>query len=490
MAIITRQRLVCDTGWSVVTAIANAGFGFGYLLVIGNKWGSEGIGIFSLSATIYLIGSLIFNVGIQNAVLYEVAASGEDKKRAASFAYTALFSSLVLGLIGAVLGYIFAPWFETFFKKADMGEMVRLFALALPLFLVNKTCLGILNAHRRMGLLAFVNIIRGATILIYLICVVIFEAGLVSIPYGFILAESLIVILLLFSCVRTHRFNLPSFRRAGQLVSFGWKAALSGVIGDVNVRLDILVIGYFYDESVVGVYTVASSIAKGLWLITSAFQKVTNPLIVQLYSLEEKDKLYRTMDVLIRLGTSLFVIIGLVIAVYIKPLIGLCYPGKPEMLGSVMPLYFLLPGTIIFTGISMLGAAPSTSIGRPENAVKLISVVFGVNLVMNFVLVPYFAANGAATATTISLLAAVVFFTYLCREYLSFAVPWRKLFVLFFTICFLLVLLVKFEDVVLRPVILLVELVIMTAALIVFKMVHKSDWELINSIFKSFIKAV
>ena len=75
---------------------------------------------------------------------------------------------------------------------------------------------------------------------------------------------------------------------------------------------------------------------------------------MQLYSLDEKDKLYRTMDVLLRLGTSLFVFIGIAIAVYIKPLIALCYPGKLDFIGAAVPFYFLLPGVIISSGM-MIG---------------------------------------------------------------------------------------------------------------------------------------
>lgn len=486
MAEISRKRLVSDSAWSVITAIFNSAFGFAYLVIVGNYWKSYGLGIFSLCASLYLIGSLLFNIGIHSAVLYEVAASGEDKKRASTFAYTALIISLVFGVLGGAIGFILAPLIAAAYNQPLMTGMIKLFSLAMPLFLINKTATGILNAHRRMRLIAGVNIIRGAVILVYILGAATLKAGFVTIPYGFILAESVIIVLLLAACIRTHKLTAPSLHQAKQLISFGWKTGLSGVIGDINARLDILVIGIFWDASIVGVYSIASAVAKGLWVVPSAIQRVTNPLIVQLYSSGQKEKLHRTMDVLFRLGTPLFIIIGLAIAIYIKPLVILCYPEQPDMLGAAVPLYFLLPGVAIFSAVAMLGTAPSTSIGRPENALKLISAVFGVNLLMNFALVPFFAAAGAAVATTISLLLALIYFAWLCRKCLDFAVPLARLSLLFSVFCLLIVSVAMLESVVSRLITLAAGLIIIIGTLAALRIVRKSDSELIHELLKFF----
>jgi O-antigen/teichoic acid export membrane protein len=459
-------------------------------VVVGNYWGSSGLGIFSLCVSLYLVGSVLFNVGIHNAVLYEVAASGEDKERASGFVYTALLSSLTLGLLGGAVSYVLAGSMAAVFRKPQMAGMVEVFALALPLFLVNKTALGVLNAHRRMRLIAAVDVMRDGIMLIYLIGVAILKADFVTIPYGFVLAESLIAVLLLTACFRTHRLAAPSLRCAKGLTAFGCKVALSGVIGMINSRLDILVIGFFWkDPSVAGVYTVAAALAKGLWIIPSAIQRVTNPLIVQLYTSGEKQKLHRTMDVLLRQGTVLFIFIGLVIIAFIKPLISLFYPGQPDMLGAAIALFFLMPGTVITAGYVMIGTATSSSIGMPGNALKTSWIVLGINLVLNFLLVPRLAGIGAAMATTVSLLGGLAYFRYLANKHLDFVVPVRKFSVLFAAFCLLTALSVKFEGVGWGLGFLVIGSIVMVAVLLILQMVRKSDWNLIQSILKSFTKS-
>ena len=485
---ISRKNLTTESFWSLLSAVVISFSSILYIVIIGNWWGSNGLGIFSLCISLYLIGSVVCNLGINGAVLYEVAASGEDEKRASSFIYTAILSSLFLGVLSGAAGFILASLIAAAFRQPQMTGMVRLFSFALPLFLVNKTVVGILNAHRRMRLIAGVDISRAVIITLYLVGSTVLKVGIVSIVYGFILAELAISASLLVVCLRIHRFVVPSVQRAKRLLSFGWKMAFSGVVTSVNSRLDILVIGIFCEASVVGIYSIASAIAKGLWLVPVAIQRVTNPLIVQLYLSGEKEKLYRTIDVLLRLGTFLFVIIGLIIVIYIKPLLSLLYPARTEMLGAVIPLYFLIPGAVIYSGIGMIGTAPASSIGRPENALKQILIIFGANILMNFTLVPFFAAAGAASATTISLLVALTYFSYLCKEYLDFAVPLTRLFLLFFVFCLLIVSVTAFESVVSHLILLVTGLIVIIATLTTLGMVRKSDWNLIRSVLKSFTK--
>jgi O-antigen/teichoic acid export membrane protein len=486
MTEISRKRLTSDSFFSVTAAVLYSLFGAAYLIVIGNYWGSSGLGIFSLCISLYLIASLLFNVGIHNAVLYEVAAAGQDRRRASAFVYTALSVSIIAGCLGGLISFLLAPIIAAGFRQQLMTNMVRIFAVALPFFVINKTALGILNAHRRMRLIAAVNVIRGGLTLAYLISSALSGADLVTIAFGFVIAELTILVLLFTACYKTHKFTPPSLHHAKRLISFGWKMVLTGVIGDVNARLDILVIGIFWDASVVGIYTVASVVAKGLWLMPSAVQRVTNPLIVQLYSSHETEKLHRTMDVLIRLGTALFAVLGVAVISFIRPLIGLLYPAQSDMFGAVIPLYFLLPGTVMYCGIVLLGTAPSTSIGRPENALKIAASVFGVNILMNFALVPLFAAEGAAAATTLSLVVALLYFSYLCKKYLDFVVPLAKFGSLFLVFCVVIVSTEALEGLISRFIVFAAGLLVVVGVLVAIGMIRKPDWNLICSITKSF----
>jgi O-antigen/teichoic acid export membrane protein len=113
----------------------------------------------------------------------------------------------------------------------------------------------------------------------------------------------------------------------------------------------------------------------------------------------------------------------------------------------------------------------------------------GINLVLNFLLVPRLAGIGAAMATTVSLLGGLAYFRYLANKHLDFVVPVRKLSVLFAAFCLLTALSVKFEGVGWGLGFLVIGSIVMVAVLLILQMVRKSDWNLIQSILKSFTKS-
>lgn len=186
---------------------------------------------------------------------------------------------------------------------------------------------------------------------------------------------------------------------------------------------------------------------------------------------------------MLRLATSLFVVTALSIVVYIRPLINLLYPGKIDMLEATGPAYFLLAAAGIFAGVATVGSAPSTAIGKPENALKISGVVFGANIAMNFSLVPFFGPKGAACATAISLLSAMVYFAKLCRAELKYTVPLIKLAGLFFVMC----LMISFAALIDGGVVLIPVLAVMAGTFAGLKIVHKTDIQMLKGIIKSFV---
>jgi O-antigen/teichoic acid export membrane protein len=145
-----------------------------------------------------------------------------------------------------------------------------------------------------------------------------------------------------------------------------------------------------------------------------------------------------------------------------------------------------LPGTVIYAGIAAIGSAPAASIGLPGNETKRIVLMFFVNLVMNLILVPHFAAVGAAAATSIALLSAgVIYFFYLLSKHLDFTVSISKYSILFIVFCLLMVFIAKFVNTILYFPLFITGLTIIITVLITLRMICKSDWELICSMFKS-----
>ena len=421
MAEISKKKLSGESLWSIGASLLVAVFGIGYIVIIGNQWGSNGLGIFSLSLSIYFFGSILGNLGLHQAIIFEIA---QETEQAGQTITTGLLGSLGMGIMTGTLGYLAADLIAGVFQQPSMKPMIQLFCLAMPLFLLNKTLQGVYNAYRDLKLLSLSQILRGASILIALLVLLWQDQSLELIPYAFIAAESLLLLIFGMILLLKYPLGLPQWQIFKKLLAFGWKSSLSGVLSDANSRLDIIVIGLFWSASTVGVYTLATHLAKGLWLLPGAVQRVTNPLLVQLYAKKDWVRLEQTIQRLLKLGIPFFILLSGGLALTAEWLITILYPAQPEMLGALLPLYLLLPGSILFASISLIGSAPSSSIGKPENALYIMLGTLISNLVLNLALVPIYGNAGAAIATGISLLIATGIFAFFTQKYLNLHLPY------------------------------------------------------------------
>ena len=105
-------------------------------------------------------------------------------------------------------------------------------------------------------------------------------------------------------------------------------------------------------------------------------------------------------------------------------------------------------------------------------------------MVFNLLLVPFFASNGAAIATTLSIAARIIFFSLLIKKELGFSVPIIKLSLLFFIIIFYTLIFFTFETQISHFIYLLINLMIILVTLVQIGFIQKSDLKLLLSIIK------
>ncbi|MEH6558985.1 MAG: flippase [Oceanicoccus sp.] len=435
MAEITKKQLSLDSVWSFLGSISSAIFGLGHIVVVGNAWGRDGLGIFSMAISVYFIGSMLANVGIHTAVIFELAKLEKRDAKNGAVISTSLLGSLALGLLVGGVSALFSRDIATFLNQPTIAEMLFIFCLALPLFLLSKTLVGVFNAIRNLKIVAFSQLFRGLGTFTFLVVAAQSNWELNSIACGFVLVEGLISLWLFVLILAHFPLGLPSFTIFRRLLSFGWKTGLSGVLTDINSRLDVLIIGYFWSTSVIGVYALAANMARGIWVFAGAIQRVTNPLFVKLFEQKDFDRIQNILTRLVVLAAPFFFIFGLGLAATAEFAIGILFPNQPEMLGALFPLYYLLPGALLFACITMIGSAPSSSIGKPENAVKMILGVLGANLVLNIALVPSLGAEGAAIATSFSLVVATAIFGFYSVKELQAHLPYYVLVMQFLLSC-------------------------------------------------------
>ena len=296
-----------------------------------------------------------------------------------------------------------------------MPELAVGMAWATPglfFFAINKVLLGATNGLRRMRAFAVLNAARYLLILAGLLVAVALGFGAERLGFVFSFAECLLFLLLAVEVGR----QLGPFPGDGLLpwarehLRYGLKSLVSGVLLELNARVDVYMLGLFLAKGPVGVYAAAATLAEGVFQLLVAIQNNYNPLIARAIArgAAEPGPASEEFRALVRRGrrttyVGMLAACGVAVAGYPLYLWAL---GRPEFGASWLPFCVLMAGMWLASGY-MPFAQTLLMANRPGWHTLMMLAVVGLNALFNWLLIPHLGLQGAALATGLSLVASV-----------------------------------------------------------------------------------
>lgn len=179
---------------------------------------------------------------------------------------------------------------------------------------------------------------------------------------------------------------------------------------EANYKLDILLLGWLSTREEVGLYAVAVSVGEMLWQLPAAVG-----LVVFSRSANVKDATRWHAELARSVRISLWVTLlgALVLLVIAPPLFDLLF-GDDFSRSAAMTLW-LLPGLVLMVVFKLLNMDLAGK-GKPYVSLFIMLPALGLNVALNYLLIPQLGGNGAAIASTISYLtAAIIMLWAYCR---------------------------------------------------------------------------
>ena len=205
-------------------------------------------------------------------------------------------------------------------------------------------------------------------------------------------------------------FNLKQF------LAYSVPQGLTMIVFRLNIWMDILMLGWLASLEAVGIYRVAAALAIMGTIPVVAITTMFSPYIAEM--VETKD--LGGLDRMLKMGTRWLIIIAspIYLVLFLIPDIVLGVL-EPVYLQSEAPLAVLLIGQAVF-----VACAPAARIlpmsGHSMLNLIIGSIAAGLNIALNYALIPHYGGVGAAmaSATTLSLWsagrAAAVWVIYRC----------------------------------------------------------------------------
>ncbi|MDL1957450.1 MAG: flippase [Candidatus Desulfofervidus auxilii] len=184
----------------------------------------------------------------------------------------------------------------------------------------------------------------------------------------------------------------------------------------INSQADVVMLGIFKPPAEVGIYRVAVQIALVASFGLQAVNMVVAPRFATFYTKREMEKLQRLVTRSAQAVLAFNLIITSFFILFGKIFLDLVF-GK-EFIIAYIPLLILLIGQLVNSAAGSVGFLLNMT-GHEKDTARGMTLAAGINIMLNFSLIPSLGPKGAAIATAISMITWNVILWWFVRRRLG-----------------------------------------------------------------------
>ncbi len=397
-----KSKMGRDIAWNMASMIFVAVAGLIYNAIFVVFYTADDFGLYNQALVYFLIFSQIAVFGIHFSVLKYAAEFSKDQEKLNQLFTTAIVSTLITSILSVGLLFGLTKLYVLLLGPSVVIRMLVYSLPALVFFSLNKVILNYLNAIRAMKAFAFFQALRYIFIVSILLVFGFLKAN-VEILMLIYAASELLLLIALTIYMAARRMVRLTFEGSWikEHIAFGSKVFLGSMVVDFNAKMDIIMLGLFVSDAIVGFYSFAIMFADGFYQILIVLRRNINPLITE-YVGEDISKFHALKNAW-RKRMRIFspALAAAVAAGYWLVCVIL---GQQEYLVAFLPFAIVLFGKC-FNGYYIVMGNLMTQTGYPKQETLLNILTIGTNATLNFILIPKFGMMGAAVATAISFFA-------------------------------------------------------------------------------------
>ncbi len=388
------QRYFKNTGWLFFGRIFSLAVSFFIGVWLARYLGPEKYGILNYSIAFVGIFAFISTLGL-DGILFRELVTNKDKNR------ELLGTASVLSFFGGVFALILTVFFIFLFEPS---AQIRLFVVLYSFtFIANPIALPI-SYYYQSSVQAKKNVLVAITsavvVSILKVILILLSLDLVWFLLIYLLEAVLSVIFYIF-VYKKDGFKIFSWKFdkkiAKSFIYSSWLLMFAGAFSYIYMKIDQVMIRFFFDEVSVGLYAVAVRLSEVWFFVPSMICASLFPAIV---NAKKNNIVYRErLKKLFFLLISLSVFIAFITTLLAKPLVSILF-GKLFFESIDILRIYVWSGVGLFTGVAIYHYFLSEK--------KIIAIFFYnflsmlINVVLNIILMSKIGLTGAAWATLIS----------------------------------------------------------------------------------------
>lgn len=408
----TKQTVIKNTVWIGASTIVMKVLRAAILIYAARLLGTEGYGVFSYAMSLAGIAAMFSDMGLSSLLTRELIQKKEGSKQylSTSIAVKIIFILFVILLIG-VIGPLVVQFPEA-------KTIMPVLAFSIGFESLRNFFYSISRAQNRMQTEA------GIGFATELVCTVLVLGVFFKTPSAYTLALAYMIgnawgLLITSVTLRRHIGFFWRYVKNDHIIPL-MKAtipfAVMGIFGILMTNIDAVILGFFGNKEILGLYGAAQRPISVLYIIPG-FLNVTLLPIMSRFAVDEKGDRLATItkkSLLISFGVALPIVLGgaIVAKPFINAAFGFSYVGAALTLQILLfSLLFSFPASIISD--VLLAQDNKRTLVRASIAGAL------VNVVLDFIFIPQWGIAGSAIATVLAQCTAFFVLSFSAQAYVK-----------------------------------------------------------------------
>ena len=375
------------------------------IIIVRNLTPSE-YGIFSLVVVIVLLSTRLSSLGLQAGITRYLSffRARKDHGKILGTVVSSIKISSISSIISFFILFFGAQLISIIFHNPELVYPLKVYSIALPFLLMTIIFISIYRGLERADVhFIFQEIIRNLSIILGMVVLLFIGFTLYNVVYIYLISAVLTcVTLAIYSYKRFFRFlkkHVPS-PMGKQILFFSFPVLARIFSNQIITWSDVLMLGYFKESDVVGMYNVSLLLANYMIVFLTAATFLYFPLSTKLYSSNKHATFSRIYSVVTKWIFSATLPAALILFLFPSQVLGFLYGSDYISAGfalSILAMGFMVH---IFLG-------PNTEtlmvVGKTKFIMYAAMSSAIINIILNLLFIPNMGMIGAAIASAIAL---------------------------------------------------------------------------------------
>ncbi|MHA2283345.1 MAG: flippase [Promethearchaeota archaeon] len=385
--------------------ILGTGISFLYTITVTRILGVKSYGIFMLALAVVNFAGVFGRIGLElGAVRYISLYNGMgDKARVKGAIISSLKISCFMSVIMIITLLIAEPIIINIFDNNQLGPLIQTLSISIPFLSIMIIALHASQGFKIMKYTVYArNLFWPAS---NLLLVLIFSliglnlAGVVMAQITSVFLTSILSIYFIFKAFPDIK-DTKAILETKKLIRFSTPLLTTSLVLFLIMWTDTLMLGHFRSLHEVGIYNAATKIPLLIATVTISFNTIFSPIISDLYNKREMQKLETLFKIVTRWRFSLSILFFLLMVLFSKEIMSIF--GQ-EFIEGLYPMIIIAFAYLVSAWAGPVGQILTMS-GRQDIMMYNNLLLCFLNVVLNYLLIPYFGIIGAAVASGISLI--------------------------------------------------------------------------------------